>query len=125
MVQKNHENRPERFPGKREPACDNIEMRNSRPEKERLFLRKKAAGCVRPADRTGKGGFVLPDHQGGFVIGQDPAVLTDCVKCKKPDEAADDDQTTGRASEAERTKGASTALSEAESSMSYSFLYCS
>ena len=68
VPKKNHENRPERFPGKREPACDNIEMRNSRPEKERLFLRKKAAGCVRPADRTGKGGFVLPDHQGGFVL---------------------------------------------------------
>jgi len=106
-------------------AVPAYEMRNSRPEKERLFLRKKAAGCVRPADRTGKGGFVLPDHQGGLCIGPDLAVLTECVKCKKPDEAADDDQTTGRASEAERTKGASTALSEAESSMSYSFLYCS
>jgi hypothetical protein len=49
-------------------AVPAYEMRNSRPEKERLFLRKKAAGCVRPADRTGKGGFVLPDHQGGFVL---------------------------------------------------------
>ena len=76
--------------------------------------------------QIGQGKEVLscPITRGGLCIGQDPAVLTDCVKCKKPDEAADDDQTTGRASEAERTKGASAALSE-ESSMSYSLLYCS